>query len=300
MLIERVIAATDFSEASRPALQRAVRIATEHRASLQLITIVPQGWRSEVRAWFAGTDIHTGMAAIRSRLQQTANELARDNAATIDTVVLEGDPRTEIAAHVNRVDAQLLVVGAHGRGLIGEVVLGSTALALLERCDAPILVVRKYDGEDYRVVLAGVDFEPAARGALEFAAALFPAATLSLVHAYQDPFAAELFLGQATDGAERYYRDRAKATAQDQFERFVDALGPLAARCRMRLAHGPPGLRLMQAAERQSADLIVLGSHRKGRLETALLGSVAANVAMMVRTDVLLVRQRQQDPPSER
>lgn len=176
-------------------------------------------------------------------------------------------------------------------------VLGSTALALLERCNAPILVVRKYDDEDYRLVLVGVDFAPAARGAVEFAATLFPAATLSLVHVYQDPFAAKLFLGQATDAAERHYRERAKVTAQDQFDFFIEALGPMANRCRKRLVHGPPGLRLMEAAERQGAGLIVLGSSRRSHLEAALLGSVAANVAMIVSTDVLLVRQQQQDPP---
>lgn len=101
MLIERIIAATELSEASRPALQRAAQIASRHRAALQLVTVLPQGWLSEVRAWYSGGDIDAGKAAIRDRLQQTADELARGREVAIDTVVLEGDPRTSVAPTPN-------------------------------------------------------------------------------------------------------------------------------------------------------------------------------------------------------
>lgn len=293
MAIDCIIAATDFSSASQPALQRAARIASRHRAALQMVTVVPQGWLGEVRAWLSGADVRAGVDAVRARLQESAAALASHD-ISIDTEVLEGDPRTALAAHAVRANARLLVVGAHGRSLVGATVLGSTALALLERCDVPILVVRNEDVADYRMILAGIDFDLAARNALECAADLFPEAGLSLLHAYEEPFAAELFLGQADEATESHYRKRARLTAQRSLNELVEALGPLAARCAKHLSHGPPGLRLAQAAEQQRADLVVLGSRRKGALDAALLGSVAANVAMMVRTDVLLVRERRQ------
>ena len=130
---------------------------------------------------------------------------------------------------------------------------------------------------------------------MRFAAELCPQAELSLLHAYEDPFAAELILGQANPDAESYYRARAREQAKQSLDGFVAGLGGLAGRCHPLIAYGPPGLLLAHEAQHQHADLVVLGSRRKGRLEAALLGSVASNVTQMVTADVLLVREAGSD-----
>lgn len=291
MPIECIVAATDFSQASALALQRAARLAAAHGAALHVTTVLPSGWLGQVRAWFAGADVQADAEVIDRRLAEGAETLRRDGRPAVHTQVLEGEARDEIAALAHRLQAQLLVVGAHGRSLVGETVLGSTALALLERCDVPILVVRNDTGEDYQRVLVGVEFGAASAHAVQYAAALCPLADLSLLHAYEDPFAAELFLGQASPDAESYYRGRAREQAKRSLDGFVGGIGELAGRCHPLLAYGPPGLLLAHEAQHQRADLVVLGSRRKSRLDAAILGSVASNVALMVTADVLLVRE---------
>ena len=291
MPIERIVAATDFSQASALALQRAARLAAAHGAVLHVATVLPSGWLGQVRAWFAGAEVQADAETIGRRLAEFAEALRRDGRPAVRTHVLEGDARDEIAALAHRLQAHLLVVGAHGRSLVGETILGSTALALLERCDVPILVVRNDAVQDYQRALVGVEFGAASAQAVRFAAGLCPRADLSLLHAYEDPFAAELFLGQASPDAESYYRGRAREQAKRSLDGFVGELGELASRCHPLLAYGPPGLLLAHEAQHQHADLVVLGSRRKGRLEAALLGSVASNVAQMVAADVLLVRE---------
>ena len=294
MPIERIVAATDFSPASSLALRRAERVAAAHGAELHAVTSLPANWLGEMRAWLAGADVQADAGVIRQRLA----ECVAGGAFPVRTELLEGDPRDAVAAYADRNDAQLVVVGAHGRSLVGETVLGSTALALMERCDVPILVVRNEAAQDYRRVLAGVAISEACAQAVRFAAALFPAADLTLLHAYEDPFAAELFLGQANPDAEAYYRGRARQQAEQALNEFVARLGPVAAHCHPLLAYGPPGVLLAHEAEHQRSDLVVLGSRSKGRLEAALLGSVASNVALMVAADVLLVRERAVVPPA--
>ena len=291
MPIERIVAATDFSQASALALQRAARLAAAHGAELHVATVLPSGWLDQVRAWFAGADVQADTETIGRRLAEHTESLRREGLPEVGTLVLEGEARDEIAALAQRLQAQLLVVGAHGRSLVGETILGSTALALLERCDVPILVVRNDAVQDYRRALVGVEFGAASAQAVRFAAALCPQADLSLLHAYEDPFAAELFLGQANPEAESYYRRRAREQAKRSIDGFVADLGGLAGRCHPLLAYGPPGLLLAHEAQHQHADLVVLGSRRKGRLDAALLGSVASNVTQMVTADVLLVRE---------
>jgi len=291
MPIERIVTATDFSQASRLAMQRAARLATAHGAALHVATVLPAGWLGQMRAWLAGAEAQADAEAIGRRLAAEAAALQPEGPFTVQAQVLEGDAREEIAAFAERTDAQLVVVGAHGRSLVGEVVLGSTVLALLERCDVPILVVRNDAGQDYRRLLAGTAFDEASAQALRFAAALCPQAALALLHAYEDPFAAELFLGQANPDAEHHYRRRARDKAQRALGRFVAGLGEFAERCTPLLVYGPPGVQLAHEAEHQRADLVVLGSRRKHPLEAVLLGSVASNVTQMVTADVLLVRE---------
>ena len=295
MPIQRIVAATDFSAASALALRRAARLAAAHGADLQIVTVLPTGWLSQVRAWFAGADVQADADVIGSRLADSAAALAGTGPGAVRTQVLDGEPPDEIAATAERTGAQLVVVGAHGRSLVGEAILGSTALALLERCDAPILVVRNDAEQDYRRPLVGVEFSAASSQAVRFAAELCPQAELSLLHAYEDPFAAELILGQANPDAESYYRARAREQAKQSLDGFVAGLGGLAGRCHPLIAYGPPGLLLAHEAQHQHADLVALGSRRKGRLEAALLGSVASNVTQMVTADVLLVREAGSD-----
>lgn len=291
MPIERIVAATDFSQASMLALRRAASLAAAHGATLHVVTVLPAGWLGQVRAWLSGAEVQADADTIGRRLTETAAALPGTRPGEVRTEVLEGEARDEIAAFAGHAGAQLVVVGAHGRSLVGEAILGSTALALLERCDAPILVVRNDAEQAYQRALVGVEFSAASAQAVRFAAALCPQADLSLLHAYEDPFAAELFIGQANPDAELYYRGRAREQAQGSLNEFVADLGALARRCHPLLAYGPPGLLLAHEAQHQHADLVVLGSRRKGPMEAVLLSSVASNVALMVTADVLLVRE---------
>ncbi len=52
--------------------------------------------------------------------------------------------------------------------------------------------------------------------------------------------------------------------------------------------HGSPAGRILETAERIDADLIVVGSHGKGRLKHVLLGSVAEKVLRKSRRPVLV------------
>lgn len=61
----------------------------------------------------------------------------------INTTFVEGIPRKQIAAHA--ADADLLVVGARGRGAIGSALLGSVSTWLLHHCNKPVAVVPHLD-----------------------------------------------------------------------------------------------------------------------------------------------------------
>lgn len=65
---------------------------------------------------------------------------------TIETVITEGDVTDEILRHVTSVGADVVVMGAHGRSSLVEMVLGSTAERVIQRCPVPVLTVQVPEG----------------------------------------------------------------------------------------------------------------------------------------------------------
>jgi len=56
--------------------------------------------------------------------------------------VVHGEPGTAICDAASDIDADLVVVGAHGKGVIRRVFLGSTSEYVVRNAPCPVLVVR--------------------------------------------------------------------------------------------------------------------------------------------------------------
>jgi nucleotide-binding universal stress UspA family protein len=60
---------------------------------------------------------------------------------TVTTIIEEGDPAGKIALLGQERGADYIVVGTHGRGQIGQLLLGSTATAVARLATCPVIVV---------------------------------------------------------------------------------------------------------------------------------------------------------------
>jgi nucleotide-binding universal stress UspA family protein len=138
-------------------------------------------------------------------------------------------------------------------------------------------------------ILAAVDFSAVSDRVIEDAARLAAAfeLPLTLVHvAAPDPE----FVGY--DAGPDTVRDSRAAELRDEHRRLQDA----AAGCRQRgidchavLIQGPTVEELLEAAERTSAEVIVVGSRGHGAVRRALVGSVSEGVIHGATCPVWLV-----------
>lgn len=53
-----------------------------------------------------------------------------------------GSPSVEIIAATRREKAHMIVMGTHGHGLLGRVLMGSVAQRVVADCDVPVLLVK--------------------------------------------------------------------------------------------------------------------------------------------------------------
>ncbi len=135
-----------------------------------------------------------------------------------------------------------------------------------------------------RRILAPTDFSPASVAAFEYAIdlALQTKADIVLCHtwelsAYASP-KSSLAMGMKRD-------------IEAELDRFAArANGRVPVRCIVLL--GPSATEIADAADREHADLIVMGSTGRTGLPHVLLGSVAERVVRLARCPVLTVRSR--------
>jgi nucleotide-binding universal stress UspA family protein len=79
-------------------------------------------------------------AAARQRLEQIASGL-EDLPAGVGVHTAVGSPVDRILDYVRDHRVDLVVVGTHGRGLVGHLLLGSVAERVIRRAGVPVLTV---------------------------------------------------------------------------------------------------------------------------------------------------------------
>jgi len=98
-------------------------------------------------AEFAAIQDETGMAfdqymeSIGSRLQDTVERLFAPGVAARVEVLPDDSVADGILAAADRIRADMIVMGTHGRSGLSRLVLGSVAEAVLRRATVPVLVV---------------------------------------------------------------------------------------------------------------------------------------------------------------
>lgn len=285
-----ILAATDFSAAARRAAERAAHLADECGAPLSLMHVLPGGALHELRQWL-GVDSAAEQqlqADARQQLQQLAGELQAARHVPVRTVEAAGAAVDEIVREAAALDAALLVLGARGQGLLRRLVLGSTAERLLRRTTRPLLVVRQAAHGAYRRALLALDFSPWSREAVALARQVAPHAQLVLLNAWEVPFEDKLrFAGVEAATIERY-RGQARVEATRQLGELADAAGLKPGQWAPCLVEGDAARAIVEQAQRQDCDLVVLGKHGRSVTEELLLGSVTRQVLADGEADVLV------------
>jgi len=135
----RVLVAVDLTDESDQVLQKAIDIAQRNGAELHLIHVI------EIVSFAYGGDIPMDLISLQEQIDKQANERMDKTAQSLSypvtqTSVATGNTEEEIHQHARKIDADLIVIGSHGRhGL--ALLLGSTSNGVLHGATCDILAV---------------------------------------------------------------------------------------------------------------------------------------------------------------
>jgi nucleotide-binding universal stress UspA family protein len=141
--LSRILVPTDFSECSEAAVKYGRALAAAFGASLHLLHVVQdpytQPWAAEAFPAPLGDVLEQWQAQARRRLVELVPEAERSNTMI---AVQVGSPFFEILRYAQEQRMDLIVIGTHGRGPLGHMLLGSVAERVVRKAPCPVLTVR--------------------------------------------------------------------------------------------------------------------------------------------------------------
>lgn len=138
--LDTILLATDGTAASEAATEQAVLLAVSLDARLLVVSVVPPAGRKPDQATERrglGDPKGQRVTAIQGVVQR-----ARAAGAEATFLVWEGEPGEAIVAAAEAERADLIVVGTHGRGAVGRLLIGSVSDYVVRHAHVPVLVVR--------------------------------------------------------------------------------------------------------------------------------------------------------------
>ncbi len=220
----------------------------------------------------------------RQLLDQTA-ALVPPGVASVRRLCEIGPPAAVVLDAARSAAADLVVVGARGRGRVAELVLGSVSHRVLLHATCPTLVVKSSLDKPRRVLIAVEGPEDGARiqGWL-------------LAHPFNRPVdvlvmsvvPTQHFGEPASVLAYERWRGAAVASAQEVVNGVAAGLSGAHFTAAGQVMSGDPAAVVAREADRY--DLLVVGSHGRRGVDRFLLGSVSHSIVHRTARTVLVVR----------
>ncbi|MFT3664818.1 universal stress protein [Piscinibacter sp.] len=296
--LRTLLAATDFSEASLRAVERAAQLAGQHGAALTLLHTLDALALQDMARWLgdeagdAGADAGGVRDEARGRLHALAGELAARHAIAVAERLVQGHAVRSTREVAEQLQAELVLTGTRGAGIVRRMAVGSTAERIARRLARPVLMVRRAPEAAYHRVLLPVDFSPWSAGAIALAARVAPQAELLLMHAVELPFEARLRGAGAAGRGAGLYLERARLEARERLEALAAGAGLAPHRTGFVTPEGAdPWMLIVRAEQERGCDLVAIGRQGRGALEEFLLGGTARMVLAEGGADVLLAAQ---------
>lgn len=140
MNAKKIVFPTDFSSSSDAALAYATSLARDTGATLYIVHV------EEPPLAYGGGEMYYGIpepntAALLKMLHAVK---PTDAAVPCEHRLLAGDPAGAVVEFADNENADLIVMGTHGRTGLGRLLMGSVAEAIVRRATCPVLTFKPH------------------------------------------------------------------------------------------------------------------------------------------------------------
>lgn len=305
-----ILYVAESSVAQAAEMARAVSLAENNQADLTIIDVMPlihEGVGISLDGSISTKLQDKVLTQRRAELEALAAPYQQRVAIRVD--VLVGKKFLEIIRFVLRNNHDLLIKAAENPDFI-ERLFGSNDMHLLRKCPCPVWLTGPAEKENYRCILAAVDFdldqedERQEQGLnqqildLAVSLAFSDFAELHFVHVWDAP--AEMLIKRwagDSDAEGISYVNGERACHEKAFNRFrnqvMNRIGQVAydhLSPQFHLRRGTPSTDIPEMAKHLQADLVVMGTIARTGMGGLFIGNTAENILEQLQCSVLAVK----------
>ncbi|WP_138005069.1 universal stress protein [Halalkalirubrum salinum] len=142
---DRILVATDGSPGSTPVIEHSIRLARLSDAEVQALYVVDHRYPSATEYDM----IVERMEDEGTKALDTIETAATEHGINVHKHLRRGVPADEIVAAADQYDADVIVVGTHGRSAIGRFIhAGSVTERVVRTAEIPVFVTRIRPADD--------------------------------------------------------------------------------------------------------------------------------------------------------
>ena len=295
-MFKHIVVPLDGSALAESVLPAAASLASTLKATITLIHLIEQNAPDEIHK-----DRHLTEAEEAEIYLQT---IAKKNftGANVDWHVHTAQVKniaSSLASHAEELKADLILMCAHGRGGLRDILFGSIAQRVIALVQTPVLLLRPDSSPEHGAfalhkIMLPLDDESTHDEIFPYAKYLAKAYKSEIVMVTVIPTLGTLTGEQAAEssllpGTTMALLDMKEQAAREHLQIHVDALRQAGLAAAAGVVRGDPATEIVKAAQKLNADLILLATHRKAGMDAFWAGSVAPDVARKTKIPLLLL-----------
>ena len=280
--IHHLLLSVDIYENDHFLLEEALKLAKHHHGKLSVVHVVPHLVSSAPYAY----DFQN---AVLEHAQKELIALKAKYKFTDDQVIMrEGRPADEVVKLAAEIKADLIVCGSHGKHGLG-LLLGSTANGILHQSPVDVLTIRvdktgqRLKALPYKDIVLAIELHEDNQRVLDAASDLadYFKAELHVIHVVGDVSALGYYPAIEID---------LKSSAEVELKELIKKSKLKVKPEHVHVKVGFPKQEILDLATHVKAGLVVMGSHGRKALASAILGSTANAVLHGAKSDIMVVR----------
>jgi nucleotide-binding universal stress UspA family protein len=289
----KILVPTDFSDTARCALAHAINLARKFDGEIHLLHVaeIPTPAIPDLPLDIIDIVEEKGIAD----LDELVNSFDMD-LPEITRVVRAGipskPPADVILEYAKDLDADVLVIGTHGRRGARRFLLGSVTEEVVRRAMCPVLTIRKqkkaYLMPSVQRILVPVDFSDASKKLVDLAAELAQKlhARITLMHVVDIEFYP--YYGLTEDPVRLIERNMIDVS-MNKLNEMVESLRDRGVKANWETDTGHTVRVINEYAERNEIDLILVGTHGRSGFDRLMLGSIAEKILRSAFCPVMIM-----------
>jgi len=280
-MLTSLLAASDLSSRSTPAVRRAIQLAVTADASLGVLHVVEDDQPA--------ARMQEEMRSAMVYLEEAVNAMGRPTHC--DVFTRAGDAFQIICDEAQLRDVDLIVVGAHRRQLLRDVFVGTTVERVVRTAARPVLMANGRTGERWTKVIIAIDLSVNSAAAARTARrlGLLDGADVTFVHAYAPLTRQMMTYAGVAEERVREEAEREYQATRRKITHFIEALGFDNVRYSVRIIEGLGAAAIAGVVEQAKADLLVIGTRGLSGVKRVFLGSLAQDLMSRLEIDILAV-----------